>query len=49
MVYREHNPDIDRYLEISWSKNKNPEKIRHVPDPLKTKKMCEHAFEKYRF
>ena len=49
MVYREHNADIYRYLEISWSTNKNPERIRHVTDPLKTNKMSEHPFEKYRF
>ena len=39
--------DIYKSLKISiGTVMKNPEMLKFVPDPLKTKKMCNHAVKK---
>ena len=39
--------DVYKYLNISYGTVvKNPEKLEHVPDPLKTKNMCKDTVKK---
>ena len=39
--------DVYKYLNISYATViKNPEKLEHVPDHLKTKNMCKDAAKK---
>ena len=50
MVTNEYSMIIYKSVKVSIGTFiKNPEMLKFVPDPLKTKKMCKHAVKKLPF
>ena len=50
MVNNEYSMIIYKSVKVSIGTFiKNPEMLKFVPDPLKTKKMCKHAVKKLPF
>ena len=50
MVDRECSMDIYKFVKTSiGTVMKNPEMLKFIPEHLKTKKLCKHAFKKLSF